>query len=215
LSKHYKLSNCNSPPRRGWGGFLFKSENIPTPAPLRGGENTRFYTLYSFENNKTPIKQWVINKLKTMEIKTLKPMKVLFYSEKTNLNSLLKLVKLKVKELQVEAVSKGMDITGPAYWIYYGADGNPNTEFILEIAIPVYFEGEYKGSFNLKQLPEFKCSTITHYGAWNEMHQSYSKVMGDTLQNNYQLSGVCREAYINVDFIDFSNNITEIQVGII
>jgi hypothetical protein len=52
-----------------------------------------------------------------MEIKTLKPMTVLFYSEMTNLNSISKLVKSKIKELQVEAISKGMDITGPAYWI--------------------------------------------------------------------------------------------------
>jgi effector-binding domain-containing protein len=149
-----------------------------------------------------------------METKIIKPINVLFYSEITNLGGLAKLVRVKANELHKEAIENKMEITGPVYWIYYGMDGNPQTNFTLEIAIPVLCETRYKGNFQLKELPEFKCASMIHFGSWYDMPGSYSQLIGEVLKNNLALSGVSREVYLNINFLDMERNITEIQVGI-
>lgn len=149
-----------------------------------------------------------------MEIKTIKPIKVLYYTEQTNLSGLAKLVRYKAKELQNEAVKHGMEITGPVYWNYFGMDGNPETVFTLEIALPFYSEEHYKGEFKIKRMPEFKCASYTHNGFWTEMSSAYQLLIGEIFQNGFKMNGQSREVYINIDFVEPENNITEIQVGI-
>jgi effector-binding domain-containing protein len=149
-----------------------------------------------------------------MESKIIKPITVLYYSEVTNLEGLAKLVRVKANELHKEAIKNKMDITGPVYWIYYGMDGNPQTNFTLEIAVPVLCQTQYEGNFLLKQLPEFKCASMIHYGSWYKMPGSYSYLISEVYKNNLALSGVSREVYLNIDFLDLEKNITEIQVGI-
>jgi effector-binding domain-containing protein len=149
-----------------------------------------------------------------METKITKPITVLFYSEITNLSGLAKLVRVKANELHKEAIKNKMEITGPVYWIYYGMDGNPQTNFTLEIAIPVFCESHYDGNFQLKELPEFKCASMIHYGSWYDLPGSYGQLIGEVFKNNLALSGVSREVYLNIDFLYLERNITEIQVGI-
>jgi effector-binding domain-containing protein len=149
-----------------------------------------------------------------MELKTIKPIKVLYYSERTNMSGLAKLVRIKAKELQIEAISKGMEITGPCYWNYFGMDANPETIFTLEIAMPVYFDGNYNGIFKIKKMPEFKCASAIHNGFWTEMGVAYQKLIGEILAKGFQMSGESREVYINIDFAEPKNNITEIQIGL-
>jgi effector-binding domain-containing protein len=149
-----------------------------------------------------------------METKIIKPINVLFYSEITNLGGIAKLVRVKANELHKEAIMKKMEITGPVYWIYYGMDGNPQTNFTLEIAVPVLCQNHYEGNFLLKELPEFKCASMIHYGSWYEMPGSYSQLMGEVFKNDLTFSGVSREVYLNIDFLDMERNITEIQVGL-
>jgi len=149
-----------------------------------------------------------------METKIIKPINVLYYSTVTNLEGLSKLVRVKANELYKEAIKNKMDITGPVYWIYYGMDGNPQTNFTLEIAIPVLCETHYEGIFQMKEIPEFKCVSMIHYGSWYDMPGSYSQLISEVYKNNLALSGVSREVYLNIDFVNLERNITEIQVGI-
>ncbi len=149
-----------------------------------------------------------------MENKLIKPINALVYSEKTNIPGLNKLVRTKANELYKDAVANNLEITGPVYWIYEGIDGNPHTFFNLEIAIPVHQESAYKGKFIIKELPEFKCISFVHHGPWEQMPGIYEKIMANISKSKASMSGICREIYINVNFIDFNKNITEIQVGI-
>jgi effector-binding domain-containing protein len=149
-----------------------------------------------------------------MEAKIIKPMTVLYYSEKNNLTGLARLVRTKAKELYIEAIRYGMEVTGPVYWIYYGMDGNPDTTFTLEIAIPVYNEKIYSGDYEIKRLSAYKCAAAVHNGPWKNMQGAYAKLVEETLKKGHTLNGISREVYINIDFVESANNITEIQLGI-
>ncbi len=149
-----------------------------------------------------------------MENKNIKPINVLCYAEQTNIAGIGSLVRTKAHELYKDAIANDLEITGPVYWIYQGMDGDPQTVFTLEIAVPVHPSSSYKGKFSLKELPEFKCISVVHNGPWQQMSQIYKTLIGTVFQKKQSLSGICREIYINVNYIDFDKNITEIQVGI-
>lgn len=86
-----------------------------------------------------------------MEIRTQPPMKVLFSSHRTTIPQLNNFVGTIAKELYAEASASNALIYGPQYWIYHGMDGNMDTVFTLEIALPV--QGEIRSSkFSIKEL---------------------------------------------------------------
>lgn len=149
-----------------------------------------------------------------MEIKTFNPMKTLVFSVETSMIDMMQYVRVKANELYIEAISNGMEITGPIYWIYYGADGKPDTRFVLDICVPVFCNKDYSGKFELKQLKDFKCVTSVHYGNWQEMGIVYNHLFTEVFGNGLKPNGVCREMYTNIDFENPENNITEIQVGV-
>lgn len=149
-----------------------------------------------------------------MQIKEIKPMNVLCFTEETNLVEMTKYIRVKANELYRSAIENHLEITGPVYWIYHGMDGQPETRFMLEICIPVFNSVSYSGAFGLKSLPAFKCASDSHSGSWTGMPQTYQVLIGDLLSKGHSMTGVTREAYINMDFKNDENNITEIQIGI-
>jgi effector-binding domain-containing protein len=150
-----------------------------------------------------------------METKTFNPLKTLVFSAETSMKDMVKYVRIVAKELCEEAISNSMEITGPIYWIYKGADGKPETRFVLDICLPVFSSNGYKGKFELRQLESFKCVTSIHYGNWYEMGIVYNHLFGGIFENGLKPNGICREMYLNVDFENPENNITEIQVGVL
>jgi effector-binding domain-containing protein len=147
-------------------------------------------------------------------MKNMGTVTVLSFKVQTSLKELGKYVRVKARELYVAAIEHNLEVTGPVYWIYQGMDGKPDTRFNLEIALPVYGEMKNTGSFQTGELPAFKCISIIHNGDWTEMYKSYSTIIGESFRNGYTLSQVSREIYINMDFVNPENNITEIQLGI-
>lgn len=150
-----------------------------------------------------------------MEVKICNPMKVLLFSAETSMVEMIQFVRVKANELYREALACEMEITGPVYWVYKGADGNPQTRFVLEICLPVYCTKSYQGSFKLSELPPLKCMHATHYGSWGEMGNIYHHLFDTLFANNHQPNGITREMYVNMDFENPENNVTEIQVGIL
>lgn len=149
-----------------------------------------------------------------MEIKTISPVPVLAFTTKTTLASLHSYVGNVATDLYKEALEQGLLPSGPITWLYYGADGNAATEFILEIALPVQGISKGESTFLYKNLPSFYCASFMHYGDWNKMPDTYKKIMTTLTVNGSTPSGVTREQYVYFDFQDASNNITEIQIGL-
>jgi len=117
------------------------------------------------------------------------------------------------KELHAEAAGKAL-ISGPVYWIYHGTDGKPDTPFTLEIALPIqgFFNSEI---FSIRELPAFKAVVYRHEGAWEQLPSTYEKILEYVEKHKIPIRDECRELYINVDFQQPSNNITEVQVGVV
>ena len=149
-----------------------------------------------------------------MQIKETKPMNVLCFTQKTTLSEMMKYVRLVANDLHRSAIENKMEVTGPVYWVYDGADGQPETVFTLSICIPVFHTSVYNGSFELRELPSFSCCFDIHSGSWSEMAGTYEKIIGEIVHSGHSMTGVTREVYINMDFETPENNCTEIQIGI-
>lgn len=146
-----------------------------------------------------------------MEIKQVKQTKVFGKEIKISLNKIYDHVKVLPESIVADMQQKGFECEGPQIWIYNGADGNPETEFDLLIGFPV---SDQSMDHDITALEDFKCATLMHKGDWANFKQSYEKVIGEVMQNGYQMTGECREVYHQVDFENVENNLTEIQIGI-
>ena len=149
-----------------------------------------------------------------MEIKTHPAMTVLYSTHQTTIGELDQFVGTVVKELYTEAVRNDVLVSGPAYWLYYGLDGQPETVFTLEIALPI--QGKMNESrFATKELPSFKAASHVHENAWTRMPGTYAQILQFVPFNKYKITGEFREIYWNIDFNNPENNLTEVQVGVV
>ena len=147
-----------------------------------------------------------------MYIKTHPPVTVLYSTHRVTLKELNQLQNV-VKELYAEAAANAF-ISGPLYWIYHGADGKPDTEFTLEIAVPV--QGAVNASkFQVKQLSPFKAVTHRFEGSYDQLYAAYGDIMHHIDSNKIPINEESREVYLNVDFQQPENNVTEIQMGVL
>jgi effector-binding domain-containing protein len=147
-----------------------------------------------------------------MEIKEISSMNVFYKTFQTSLLEMSKYVLTTPTEMYNEAQKNDLKIIGPQVWIYQGMDGNPNTRFTLEIALPVI--KPIKNNLQIKELPAFKCAAIIHKGDWGNLKNSYEKIISEIYNSGNSMSNFCREVYTIVESPDSENNITEIQIGI-
>ena len=148
-----------------------------------------------------------------MQIKTHPPLNVLYSTHRTTIPELSQFIGTVMKDLYQEAAAN-TTVSGPVYWMYHGMDGKPDTVFTLEIALPI--QGEYPSSrFAIKQLPPFKALSHIHEGAWEQLYATYTEMMQHLEANKLPLRDECRELYMNIDFEQPENNITEVQIGIL
>jgi effector-binding domain-containing protein len=149
-----------------------------------------------------------------MQNKTIEKMNALVFTTQTNMAGLQQYVRVKAHELHQLAAKNNLEVTGPVYWIYTGVDGNPETRFQLEIALPV---SQPNGEFEdcaIKKLSVFHCLSETYNGDWNGIPGVYQQLFSEAMTQKLMPMGVSREIYIHMDFEHPENNITEVQLGI-
>jgi effector-binding domain-containing protein len=149
-----------------------------------------------------------------MQIQRINPMNVLYYQKRTTLKEMSQYVRVVARQLYTQAQESGLEVTGPVYWIYYGMDGNPETEFTLQIALPVHQCKPATGEFACERLAAFSCASALHTDVWEKLPQTDGKLIGEIQINGYRMNGICREIYIHMDFNNPENSITEVQIGI-
>jgi len=152
-----------------------------------------------------------------MQLKTIAPFHIFCFDTVTTLRDLSDYVRVVARRLYKDAVLRDLEITGPVYWIYKGADGNPDTPFALTIALPVSPQNSEISNceFDLRILPAFRCMSCTHNGEWSRLGETYGGIISEILVKEPAMSGENREIYINMDFENPERNITEVQVGLI
>lgn len=141
-------------------------------------------------------------------------MPVIFFTTRTTLKDLGQFVATVAQQLYAEASAQALLPTGPLQWVYYGADGKPDTEFTLEIALPVSGQLQRESLFLQKELPPFSCVSVFHFGAWDHLYETYDRVIDGIYAGGKRLNGICREQYHYMDFREPTNNITEVMIGV-
>ena len=152
-----------------------------------------------------------------MQIRTIQPINVFFFETETSLREIPQYVRVIAQRLYIDAIKNNLEITGPVYWIYNGADGQPDTKFHLTIALPVFQRTATitDSEFKLKTLDTFRCVSCTHSGDWAKLGETYCSIFSEILVKEPALSGETREIYLNIDFANPEGNITEVQIGLV
>jgi hypothetical protein len=103
-----------------------------------------------------------------MQVKNIQPIYVHYFETETSLSTLSEHVRVVAQRLYRDAIQNNFEITGPVYWIYEGADGNPDTIFKLTIALPITPAEPVTGSeFRQKFLEPFQCVSQELQGEWS------------------------------------------------
>lgn len=151
-----------------------------------------------------------------MQTKTIQPIHVLYFETRTSFKEIFRYVRVEARKLYQDAVRNDLEITGPVYWVYNGADGNPDTVFTLTIALPVTPPAHtIESNYRLKTLDKFECISEDLYGNWDGLVTTYGSLFGQIMSQNLRPSGQNREIYLNMDFENPDRNITEVQIGIL
>lgn len=149
-----------------------------------------------------------------MEKKNIASQVVLKHSAQTTLNGLMAVTGIVPEQLMQKARELNLTVTSPQIWQYTGSDGQPETQFLLEICLPV---NEAKGDpapFEFAVLSPSIVISQLHHGAWNRMGETYQKIIREIQQKGLKMNGISREIYLNCDFENQENCLTEIQVSI-
>lgn len=148
--------------------------------------------------------------------KTVPAQPVLQFTTRTTLPQLGQYALVVFERLQAEAARLGLRVDGPIQWIYTGADGQPDTEFQLDIALPVAeFNGPTSDEFTLAELPAFDCVATEYVGGWDGIPAVYDALIAHLRASGLTMTDVCREVYPTPHEMDPAKHLTEIQVGVL
>ncbi|MDV3308235.1 MAG: GyrI-like domain-containing protein [Cyclobacteriaceae bacterium] len=150
-----------------------------------------------------------------MQVKEAKPLNFLYFRTKARMGELGRFVGVIARELYRDAVRFDLEITGPLYWSYEGYTGRDTDSFVLDIGIPLSeIPGSYHGMFQLKREDAFPCVSLIHEGSWVDLQDSYSRITEFMAARGLEGCGKYREVYINIDFMNPTGNVTELQIGL-
>ncbi|MFC5410071.1 GyrI-like domain-containing protein [Larkinella bovis] len=151
-----------------------------------------------------------------MQLKNAPSLTTLAFSTRTTLPELNAFVRTVARQLYREAARLDLEVTGPIIWQYEGVDGKPDTIFALDILLPIQSaQGEPADNLAFKQVAAFSCASVEHLGPWDELVIVYPSLRSRLVQKGYQQGALSREVYINMDFDNPANNVTEIQVQVL
>jgi len=148
-----------------------------------------------------------------MKKKKAPPLTVVVFEIRTNLKNLQNDVGDIPVQIIKSAVQQGMHPTGPQHWSYEWESQNPDSDFKLKIYLPVATFGNLLNNpiFKLEKLPSYRHVCKQHLGAYENLKDTYADLMNEMQKHNIAPGKTCREVYINCDFENPENNITEIQ----
>ncbi len=147
-----------------------------------------------------------------MEKKNIKEINVLMYSMTTTLATIMTDPGQVPYEIVAKAQELGLEIAGPQIWQYVGVDGKPDTEFKLDICLPVKEAKGDAGKFRFEVLPEINCISEIHKGSWKNLANTYSRLFGEMSRKGIIPNGESREVYHAYDLENEEKNVTEIQI---
>jgi effector-binding domain-containing protein len=150
--------------------------------------------------------------LSEVAIRTLAPRTILYREVETSLSEMGQTVGPILEQLEALAKEKKVVFDGAAVFVYFGATGEPDKKFKLQVSFAVAEDTEPQGEFKVRKLEPFKCATVLYGGPMTSIPKAYEKVYGG-LGNNTP-TGESREYYFNWEGVESDNNVELIAVGI-
>jgi catechol 2,3-dioxygenase-like lactoylglutathione lyase family enzyme/predicted transcriptional regulator YdeE len=151
----------------------------------------------------------------TLSIKETPAFTALCFSTPATLLTLSQHAPGVAQSLHREADRLNLKVAGPIQWIYTGVNGDETAEFQLEIVLPIHQPGESSDEFSYQTFLPFRCASHTHTGPWSDFGEVYNALFAQLYREGYQNDGRVREVYAVVDFKNWANCVTEIQLGIV
>lgn len=134
---------------------------------------------------------------------------------RTTLNNLMQDIGTLPMDIENAVETSTVAQAGPMIFVYRGADGNPDTEFELEIAQPVASTAEYKGKFDTNTLEPITYIERRFTGAFDKIgSHGYEPLINDIMKAGHAMAGQCREVYTHWVNPESDENITELQIAI-
>jgi effector-binding domain-containing protein len=113
----------------------------------------------------------------------------------------------KAKESHVEGM-------GPAIFVYRGATGDPDQEFVLETGFAVPADTKDAGDLKVKKLPAILAATAYYTGPVAHMGEACGQLYAQIAAGGYTPTQQMREVYLWWEGPDSPNNVVELQVEI-
>ncbi len=149
-----------------------------------------------------------------MESKKIETTLVAVHSLKTSLSTIHKAIGVIPNKVMESIGEQKISVVAPQIWNYIGCDGTMDSEFTLEVCIPVDKKGSDTEFITFKNLPESACESHMHNGPWSDFAQLYPKLFGELEKEGKTPTGSFREVYHHCDFEDQTKCITEIQIEV-
>lgn len=115
-----------------------------------------------------------------------------------------------------EARAGGIDLIGPATFIYSGTGTGAHDLFRMQVALPVPPGTVYQGDQPLAvlEIPELSCVAFDYVGPLMHIGDAYPICMNAMKEDSLQPREESREVYKHFLAYDHADNITEIQFSV-
>lgn len=149
------------------------------------------------------------------QVKEVPAQKYFIYRTETTLLNVNAIAMREIETLYATAGQLCLDTSAPLEFIYWGATGDVEKPFILEIALPVGDEEvTIPAHYELLEHPSFKAFAYTHHGDFSNIMPIYKELFNQLFAQGHKPTTQTREVYINWVDLTSSENVTEILLGI-
>ncbi len=149
-----------------------------------------------------------------METKKIEKTLVAIHRLKTSLGKIHEAMGVLPQRAMEEIQKQDINPVAPQVWHYVDCDGKMDSEFTLEICLPVDKKGKDTDFIQFGDLSEFDCVSYVHNGPWSEFESAYHHIFAE-MEKAGQVHGTgVREVYHHCDFEDQSICVTEIQIEV-
>jgi|GEM_PF-2115527 len=150
-----------------------------------------------------------------MEKKIMPSQKAIVKTVRTTLKTIVSAFGEWPCKMWAEVEKSGLQVAGAAVFVYRGCDENPDTEFELQMCVPVVDYSAYQGEFEKVELQEFTCLESLFVGSMPDIGpKGWTPFMTEVMQKNIAFTKESREVYIKwVDFNSPDNQVL-MQIGV-
>ena len=148
-----------------------------------------------------------------IEVKMVEEKQVAYISHKGPYDALPELF----GEVVGWVMSKGLQITGPPFGIYYNSPEEvPPEELMYEVGIPFVAEAQEEGRIKIKKIPAQQVLSAIHKGPYDQVGAVFAALFEYAMKNDYEIVGAPTEIYLNDPMeVPESELLTEVQFPVV